>query len=88
MMVVAVERRAKPRPKLDEVEQIKRLIDVQTQIVELAKQNEITQQQCKALRRELERGLRSPVLWRRIAHWVCGLFGGGKSRYGNDGNLN
>ena len=57
MTVVTGEKRNKP-PKLDEVEQIKRLIEIQRQIVELAKQNELTEKECEALRRELERPMR------------------------------
>ena len=55
MTVVGGERRAKARAVSTEVEQIKRLIEIQTQIVELAKQNELTEKQCEALRDELAR---------------------------------
>ena len=59
MTVVRSERRAgKPAPKLDEVEQIKRLIEIQKQIVELAKQNELTAKACEALRHELSQATR------------------------------
>jgi hypothetical protein len=51
----------KPAPKLDEVEQIKRLIEIQKQIVELAKQNELTERECEALRHELSRSARRPA---------------------------
>jgi hypothetical protein len=61
MTVVGGEKRAKPRPKSDEIEQIKRLIEIQTQIVELAKQNELTEKECEALRRELSQVVRRPL---------------------------
>ena len=41
-----------------EVEQLKRLIEIQRQIVELAKQNEIARRQCEALREERARDVR------------------------------
>jgi hypothetical protein len=58
MTVVGVEREVRARPRLDEAEQIKRLIEIQTQIVELAKQNEIAERECEALRRELAASMR------------------------------
>ena len=61
MTVVGGERRARPKPKVDEVEQLKRLITIQTQIVELAKENELTEQQCATLRHELSQAQRRPV---------------------------
>jgi hypothetical protein len=60
MTVVGGERRARPKPKEDEVEQLKRLIAIQTQIVELARENELTEQQCAALRQELSQARRRP----------------------------
>lgn len=79
-MVVEVERRGRetPRPKPDEVDQLKQLIAIQTQIVELAKRNELTEKQCEALRRELAERTSSPratpnFFWRsvrRIWHWL------------------
>ncbi len=72
MTVVGGERRARPKPKVDEVEQLKRLIAIQTQIVELAKENELTEQQCTALRHELSQSRRrpaprwSPLRWFRV----------------------
>jgi len=59
MMVVGSERRAKPRPRIDEIEQLKQLIAIQNQIVELAKQNELTQKECEAMRQELSQNIRS-----------------------------
>jgi hypothetical protein len=53
MTVVGGARRGRPRRESREIDQIKRLIEIQTQIVELAKQNELTEKQCKALRDEL-----------------------------------
>ena len=61
MTVVGGERRARPKPKVDEVEQLKRLIAIQTQIVELAKENELTEQQCATLRHELSQARRRPA---------------------------
>jgi hypothetical protein len=59
--VVRSERRVhKPAPKLDEVEQIKRLVEIQKEIVELAKQNELTAKECDALRHELAQSTRRP----------------------------
>ncbi len=60
MTVVGGERRARPRSKVDEVEQLKRLIAIQTQIVKLANENELTEQQCAALRHELSQSRRRP----------------------------
>jgi len=73
-MVVGGEQRSKPRPLSDEVEQIQRLIEIQSQIVELARQNETTAQECAELRHELSEELRrtkprSPRLkswWRKF----------------------
>jgi hypothetical protein len=71
MTVVGGERRARPKPKVDEVEQLRRLIAIQTQIVELAKENELTEQQCAELRHELSQSRRrsapqwSPLRWLR-----------------------
>jgi len=42
----------------DEVEQLKRMVDIQRQIVELARQNEIARKQCEALREERARDAR------------------------------
>ena len=68
MTVVRSDRRAaKPAAKLDEVEQIKRLIEIQKQIVELAEQNELTAKECEALRRDLSQSARRPPRrWLRI----------------------
>ena len=64
MLVVMGEKRNKPRQKQDEVEQIKRLIELQREIVELAKQNELTEKECEALRRELTPAARRvPDTW-------------------------
>jgi hypothetical protein len=79
-MVLEAERRArvKPRSKPDEVEQLKQLIAIQTQIVELAKQNELTKRECETLRRELAgqvrrgRGVRGAIgnSARRFRDWL------------------
>ena len=61
MTVVGGERRARPKPKVDEVGQLKRLIAIQTQIVELARENERTEQQCATLRHELSQSRQPPV---------------------------
>ena len=68
MTVVRNDRRdPKPGPRLDEAEQIKRLIEIQKQIVELAKQNELTAMECEALRNELSQATRrAPKGWRGI----------------------
>jgi hypothetical protein len=60
MTVIAGEQRANPKPRLDEVDQLKRLIEIQREIVELAIQNELTEQECEALRHELSRAQRRP----------------------------
>jgi hypothetical protein len=70
----------------DEVEQIRRMVDIQRQIVELARQNEIARKQCETLREEqarearrlARRGLsRQPVdrsRWRRrVANALAAL---------------
>jgi hypothetical protein len=74
MTIVGVERRAKARPREAEVEQIKRLIEIQSQIVELAKQNELTEQQCEMLRHDLARGTRRPSVRQRLSMFLRGLF--------------
>jgi len=58
MTVVGEEREVRAKARLDEAEQIKRLIEIQTQIVVLAKQNEIAERECEALRRELAASMR------------------------------
>jgi hypothetical protein len=55
----------KAATKLDEAEQIKRLIEIQRQIVELAEQNELTAKECEALRRELSQSTRRAPKGRR-----------------------
>jgi hypothetical protein len=67
MTVVGVERRARPKSESGEIEQLKRLIEIQSQIVELAKKNELTEKQCEALRHELAQGVRPPTFWQRLA---------------------
>jgi hypothetical protein len=57
-MLVVGERRVAVRPKLDEVEQLRQMVAIQTQIVQLAKQNELTQKECEVLREELSRRMR------------------------------
>jgi hypothetical protein len=64
MMIVGAERRAKARPREAEVEQIKRLIEIQSQIVELAKQNDLTAKRCELLRHDVAHGTRPPS-WRK-----------------------
>ena len=39
----------------DEVEQLKRLVEIQSQIVELARRNEFAARECETLREELAR---------------------------------
>lgn len=46
------------RPESEEIEQLKRLIEIQTQIVELAKQNELAERECEAVWQELSRDAR------------------------------
>ncbi len=74
MMVVKGEKRNKPERERDEVEQIKRLIEMQRQIVELAKQNELTEKECEALRRELAPAVRRsperPRVFGILRNWV------------------
>ncbi len=67
------EKRAKPAARFDEIEQLKQLVAIQTQIVELAKQNELTERECEALRRQLAEQVRrprqqnlSPPRWLRV----------------------
>ena len=50
------------KPGSDEIEQLKRLIEIQTQIVELAKQNENAKKECKVLRDELSCEVRRRAL--------------------------
>lgn len=76
MTIVDVERRAKAKPELEEIEQLKRLIEIQSQIVELAKQNELTQKQCELLRHELAQGPGQPPLRQRCFVYLRRLFGG------------
>jgi hypothetical protein len=59
-MMPAGESCARPQSELDEVEQLKQLVAIQTQIVELARQNELTARECEALRQELSDRLRRP----------------------------
>jgi hypothetical protein len=61
MTVLGERRRARPKPKVDEVAELKRLIAIQTQIVELAKQNELAEKECAELRQELSRSARRPA---------------------------
>ena len=73
-MIVGVERRAKARSREAEVEQIRRLIEIQSQIVELAKQNELTERQCEVLRHDVARGARRPSVRQRLSMFLRGLF--------------
>lgn len=61
MTVLGERRRARPKPKVDEVAELKRLIAIQTQIVELAKQNELAEKECAELRQELSRSVCRPA---------------------------
>jgi hypothetical protein len=74
MTVVGVERRARPKPESQEIEQLKRLIEIQSQIVELAKKNELTEKQCEALRHQLAQGVRPPTFWQRWRRSLRGIF--------------
>lgn len=73
MTVLGERRRARPKPKVDEVAELKRLIAIQTQIVELAKQNELAEKECAELRQELSRSARRPARrWSPLV-WLCAL---------------
>lgn len=74
MTVVGVERRAKAKAVTTEVEQIKRLIEIQTQIVELAKQNELTEKQCEALRHELAQRTNRRSAAQKASGFIQNLF--------------
>jgi hypothetical protein len=86
MTVVGVERRARPKPESREIEQLKRLIEIQSQIVELAKKNELTEKQCEALRHELAQGVRPPTFWQRWRRSLRRIFRRGA--YGKHSQLN
>jgi hypothetical protein len=58
MTALSGEKRTRPAPQIGEIERLKQLVAIQTQIVELAKQNELTKQECETLRRELAEKIR------------------------------
>ena len=58
MTVIGGGRATKAASALVEIEQLKRLIEMQSEIVELAKQNERVENECEALRKELAGGFR------------------------------
>ena len=63
---------AGPLPPRDEVEQIKELIEIQMQIVELARQNEVTRRECEALRHELAEAMCRPRRRPGLVPWWRG----------------
>ena len=80
MTVVGGERRRRRRPPVTgEIDQLKQLVEIQSQIVEVAKQNELTEKECEALRHELAQSARRPPRPRfagLVRGWLRRLSGG------------